>query len=136
VSNAPVCHISKDQDITEQPKATLLPFVPAAIDLPSALQAIAALKLIVQMLSGQVQPNPSNGTLQAGLQPPAPNPNTGKGNPNQNERFVENRQQRVVKKVRIFQNKDKTSSNWVDINQINSTTWYDTVTGETIVWSR
>jgi hypothetical protein len=141
VSNAPVCHISKDQDITEQPKPTLLPFVPAAIDLPSALQAIQALRLIVEMLAGQTIPNQggsgfNNGTQLPGLRPPAPNQNVGKRNPNANERYSEVRSQRVEKKLRVFQDNDPSSSNWVDIKQVNAVTWVDNVTGEKITWSR
>jgi hypothetical protein len=133
VSNAPVCHISQNQDITQQPKPTLLPFVPAAIDLPSALQAIEALKLIVQMLAGQVLVNPNNGTQLAGLRPPPSNPAVRK---NPKERFTEIRADRVTKKVRIFQDNDKTSDNWVDISQINKAVWVDNVTGENIIWTR
>jgi hypothetical protein len=136
MSNAPVCHISKDQDITEQPKPTLLPFVPAAIDLPSALQAIQALKLIVEMLAGQQVVNNPNGTLQAGLRPAPGNQNVGKRNPNANERYSEVRSQRVEKKLRVFQDNDPSSSNWVDIKQVNAVTWVDNVTGEKITWSR
>ena len=136
MSNAPVCHISKDQDITEQPKPTLLPFVPAAIDLPSALQAIQALKLIVQMLAGQQLVKNPNGTLQVGLRPAPSNPAVGKGNPKANERYTEVRSARVEKTLRVFQDNDKTSSNWVDIKQVNAVSWVDNVTGELITWAR
>lgn len=54
----------------------------------------------------------------------------------QGGRYVEDRTLRIVSKKRIFQNNDSTSENWVDIAQINRVVWVDTVTGQTIVWTR
>ncbi len=145
LSNAPVCHISTGSVPIKQPRATLLPSVPAAVDLPSALAAINALKLLIQMISGQqgnVGPraNPAGllgggGAASAG----AAGQDGQKGKESKDPtggRFIEDRSKRVTKKIRIFQNNDKKSENWVDIAQINKVIWVDKVTGETIVWTR
>ncbi len=145
MSVAPVCHISTGSQPINQPRATLLPSVPAAVDLPSALAAINALKLLIQMMSGQQGTSGARGNTvplggggvvgragSAGSQgqkgKDAKDPTGG--------RFVEDRAQRVTQKKRIFQDNDKTSDNWVDISQINKVVWVDKVTGETIVWVR
>ncbi len=149
MSNAPVCHISTGSTPIKQPRATLLASVPVAVDLPSALAAINALKLLIQVMSGQ-QPvsgargnaNSPSGLLGGGgavITVGAPGQAGQKGQDAKDPtggRFVEDRSQRVVKKIRVFQDNDKTSENWVDIAQINRCVWVDKVTGETIVWAR
>ncbi len=144
MSNAPVCHVSVNQGIADQPRAARLPFVPAAVDLKSALEAIRALHMIIQLLTGQV-PAPSasgtqgllggGGVTTQGNQGPKGNDGKDAKQPKEG-RFVEDRTQRVTRKVRIFQNNDKTSENWVDIERINKVVWVDRVTGENIVWTR
>ncbi len=149
MSNAPVCHISTSQ-VINQPRATLLPTVPVAVDLPSALAAIAALKLLVQMMAGQqAVTGPAGVNGEAGIAgllgggggvagsagPPGAAGQKGK-DAKSGGRFVEDRSQRVTQKKRIFQDNDKNSENWVDIQQINRCVWVDNVTGETIIWSR
>ncbi len=158
MSNAPVCHVSTGSEITTQPRATLLNSIPAAIDLPSAIRAINMLKLLIQVLSGQQQVSGPLGVGAFG--------GLGVGNPNavgsvgggvtsirsapgdqgqkgkdgkegkENDRFTVDRSQRVTKKKRIFQNNDKKSENWVDIEQINHVVWVDRVTGGRITWTR
>ncbi len=147
MSNAPICHVSTGSTPIKQPRATLLPSIPAAVDLPSALAAINALKLLIQMMSGQqgssgargnTQPLGGGGVASAGGGGAA-GAQGQKGQDGKDPtggRFIEDRSKRVTKKIRIFQDNDKTSDNWVDINQINHVVWIDKVTGETIVWSR
>jgi hypothetical protein len=43
---------------------------------------------------------------------------------------------RVVETVRVFQNNDPTSSNWVDVEQINQLKMKDSVTGSEWTWKR
>ncbi len=148
MSNAPVCHISTNQLIIDQPEATLLPSVPIAVDLPSALKAIAALKLLLQMLSGQQSFNGAGGfNGQAGLRGSAgvagssgkagaPGKAGKAGKDGKPPRFVEDRSARVKKKVRVFQDNDDSSDNWVDIERIDRVVWVDQVTGQRIEWSR
>lgn len=143
MSNARVCHVSTGSRVINQPRATLLPSIPAAVDLPSAIAAINALKLLIQLISGQQSPTGPSGVN--GFFPPfggvvisSPGSDGKKGDENKekNGRFIEDRSKRVQKKKRVFQNNDKKSENWVDIMQINRVVWVDRVTGETIVWSR
>jgi hypothetical protein len=121
--------------------------VPTAVDLPSAIAAINALKLLIQLISGQQGSSGANGFGSSGFSAsggtgtgaqgaPGKDGKKGKDGKDLKSRFVEDRRQRVEKKIRIFQNNDKKSSNWVDIKQINKVVWIDTVTGETIKWSR
>ncbi len=145
MSNAPVCHISTGSQVIDQPKPTLLLSVPVAVDLPSAIAAINALKLIVQMISGQQPVTGARGNQGApGLRggggssssPGAQGQKGDKGGGKENDRFIEDKSQRVQKKKRIFQDNDKKSENYVDIMQINRVVWVDTVTGGKITWTR
>ena len=43
---------------------------------------------------------------------------------------------RVTETVRVFQNNDKTSGNWVDVEQINSLTMQNKQTGDQWKWKR
>ncbi len=51
-AGAPVCLISRSQQPTAPSPGIKLPSIPKAIDLPSALQAINSLTMIVNLLSG------------------------------------------------------------------------------------
>lgn len=154
MSNPPVCHISTGSIPAKQPRATLLPTVQTPVDLPSAIAAINQLKLLIQMMAGQQSVSGARGNTQpvvgsgggAGLlggggfnTVGSPGKEGQKGKDAKDDtggRFIEDRSKRVTQKKRIFQNNDKTSENWVDIQQINRCVWVDKVTGETIVWSR
>lgn len=146
MSNPPVCHISTGSQLIKQPQATLLPTVQTPIDLPSAIAAINQLKLLIQLISGQqgvggargiTLPRGGGGSLAGGSSSsPGAQGQKGANDGKENDRFVEDRSKRVQKKIRIFQNNDKKSENWVDIMQINRVVWVDRVTGGTIVWSR
>jgi hypothetical protein len=145
MSNAPVCHISTGSVPIKQPRATLLATIPVAVDLPSALVAINALKLLIQVMSGQQGVGGARGGLGGALAggggaavagAPGTQGQKGKDAKDPKSRFVEDRSQRVTQKKRIFQDNDKHSDNWVDIAQINKVVWVDKVTGETIVWTR
>ncbi len=148
MSNAPVCHVSTGSQVIQQPRPTLLPSVPVAVDLPSALAAIAALKLLIQQISGQQSVAGPRGLpglpglrgfdgLGGGGFSTAPGDKGQKGdNASKPSRWSEDKSQRVTQKKRIFQDNDKTSDNWVDISQINRVVWVDSVNGERIVWTR
>ncbi len=147
MSVAPICHISTGSTPIRQPRATLLPSVPVAVDLPSAIAAINALKLLVQMIAGQqAVTGPAGVNGRAGLRgaaggssvagAPGDKGQKGDSNGKENDRFVEDRSKRVESKKRIFQDNDKKSENYVDIMQINHVVWVDTVTGGKITWSR
>jgi hypothetical protein len=124
VGKAPVCHISPDQVIFDQPKPVKMPTIPPAVDLASALAAIRALTLLVQQLAGQQS-----------VQGPQGLP----GQPGQSSRTKVGRWNeipgsRVTQTVRVFNPQDKTQ--YVDVERINSLTLQDNVTGEDWVWRR
>jgi hypothetical protein len=116
---APVCHVSKDQVIV-QPSPKQQPAIPHANDLASALAAIAALKKIVE---GWTLPHPDNN--EGGI-------SGFKTNPSKQSRWTQ--ANRTVERVKIFNPSD--SSQFVEIDRINSLTMVDKVTGETWVWNR
>lgn len=140
MSNAPVCHVSVNQGIADQPPAARFPFVPAAADLKSALAAINALHMIIQQLTGQIRPPLPSGRIGgaggvSGIQGPKGNDGKDAKQPKEG-RFIEDRSQRVTVTETIYQNNDKSSENWVKIKKINKVVWVDQVTGENIVWTR
>lgn len=113
---APVCHVSKDQVIT-QPAPKNLPAIPHATDLTSALAAIAALKIIVERIT----------------QPPIDNGGTTlKSTPAKQPRWVQDT--RTTEKVKIVNPTDP--SQFVEIERIKKLTMKDGITGDTWSWSR
>lgn len=146
VGKAPVCHVSTDQIVFDQPDRVRMPSIPdAPTDLASALAAINALRLLVQLLSGQQSiagPRGISGFVGArgggGAvgSPGGQGPKGAKGKDGKTPRFEEDQSQRVSKKKKVYQNNDNTSENWVEIDQINKVVWVDNVTGQTLVWSR
>ena len=55
MADAPVCHVPGKETI-DQPRPSLVPNIPAATDLPSALRAIRALTDAIRVLTGQIRP--------------------------------------------------------------------------------
>jgi len=129
--DAPVCHVSTNQTIT-QPPARRLAAVPRATDLRTALQAINILQQNIQILAGQIpqypNQNPSN--------PATSGVNSVNARPSQQPRnqpigrWVESG--RVTETVRIYNRDDR--EQYVDVKRINSLTMRDTVTGEQWSW--
>lgn len=127
----PVCHIPPvNQPANPQPQN--MPGIPGPVSPPTnsnaASQAafnaaIASLLNAMRMLLLQL-------ANQQGI--------TGQTNnatsKNQKGRWSESN--RVTEKVRVFQNNDQTSPNWVDVEQINSLTMKDSVTGSQWTWNR
>jgi hypothetical protein len=117
---APVCHVSKDQVIS-QPAPKTQPSIPLATDLASALAAIGALKKIVENLT---QPQPQNNTGGNGFKTT--------NNPPPNGTWQQ--QSRTTEKVKITNPSDP--SQFVEIERINALTMVDTTTGNTWKWNR
>lgn len=151
MSKAPVCHIPVDQTITDQPRAARFAPIPPVVDLPSAIIAINNINLIIQQITGQNPPRglpgarggvgAAGGGSSSGEQgKPGKDGKDGQpGKPGKTPkggRFTEDKSQRVTKKLKVYQDNDKTSDNWVEIERINRVVWIDNVTGEHIVWTR
>jgi hypothetical protein len=143
VSSAPVCHIPVDQAITDQPRPARFAPIPPVVDLKSAIAAINVLHMIIQQITGQIPPRGGAGAP-GGIGAAGGGGSSGEqgkpgkdGKPGKTPkagRFIET--QRVTKTVKIYQDNDHTSDNWVEIERINKVVWTDQVTGELIVWSR
>lgn len=130
MSNGPVCHIPP-ANTPGNPQPQNMPGIPGPVSPPNTgngnpaqdafNQAIAnllnAMRILLQQLANQ-----SGTTGQSG---------NSKSKP---PRWSET--DRVTTTVRVFQNNDKSSNNWVDVEQINSLTMTDSVTGSRWNWQR
>jgi hypothetical protein len=122
----PVCHIPPNNTIGD-PQPQNLPGIPGPVnpmgnqqDINNAFAALLnALRLLLLQLANQR--NGGNGT--SGSTP-------DKNKPTWKE------QSRVEQTVRVFQNNDPSSPNWVDVKQINQLTFADKNTGATWKWDR
>lgn len=151
MSDAPVCHISPQQQISQPPAGKIkLPSIPP-VSMPSfragtdpsiitAMQSMAAtitaLKQMVELLSGQ-QAHRSSGQAPGGQAGPGRAAGPGAhGTPPSSKktqsRFFETN--RATAEVKIENPEDPTQ--FVKVRQINSLELTDAVTGETWQWNR
>lgn len=111
--SAPVCHIPGTRDI-DQPSSNTQQTIPTATtDINSLVATVNALRRAVQQLQGQLN----------GLKSDA------------NKRVQWKEKSRTVEKVKVYQNNDKTSQNWVEVEQINQLVMVDR-NGQTWEWRR
>lgn len=115
----PVCHIPPTSTVAN-PSVKNVPGVaaPAQATLQSLQSTVNNLREIIIYLTGQQGP--------AGKAAPKSKP----------ARWTENQPARITATTRIFQNNDKTSPNFVDVETINGITMKDGVTGESWNWKR
>ena len=112
-SVAPVCPTSRSQAPSGMP-GVVTPAIPRATDLPSAIQAINQLIMMLQ------QPTHPNMFLQINNTMPFPM-----------SRWVETN--RVTTKVRIFNPND--NSQWVDVERISNLTFTDRSNNDKFNWA-
>lgn len=119
----PICHLPGDTpDPNTQP--ALLPPIPIATNLASALMAINAMRTIIHQITGQTQSRPSGST----------------GFKFKNDDAKKNKQgrwqeaNRVSETVKIKNPDDE--NQFVEVKRINELTMRDSQTGETWVWKR
>lgn len=133
---APVCHVAPESSVTTQPTGALLPVIPQATDLTSALNAIGAIRQTLMQMNNQLR-NQSNNSNRGGGQGGSGGGGSagvsGQKKPKMG-RWNEIPDERVVQTVRIFNPKDK--EQYVDVQRINALTFQDTVTGESFYWYR
>lgn len=118
---APVCRITPVKPYAP-PNAAMATSIPIASDLASAIQAINALRQLLQVIMNQL---PSNNTT-----PPGGgfSSSPSKGNANFNEIS------RVTSQVKIV---DPTNpANYVVVNQITALNFLDKVSGQTWQWKQ
>lgn len=122
---APVCHIPGTQTDPTSPNATVQTIPLAQPNVQSLVNTVNALRNLVMQLANQ-QPKSNN--------PFAPI-QTNLSGTNGGKKPTWKEQSRVTEKVRVYQNNDKSSPNWVEVEQINSLTMVDN-TGQTWRWDR
>lgn len=121
---APVCHIPPPTTEAENP--TQGPGTTNRIAaIPPAQPTIASLMMTVNKLREVV----NTITKDPGIQN-----NFRTDNNNKRVQWVE--LSRQVEKVKIYQNNDTTSDNWVEVEQINRLVMQDKNTGQTWEWKR
>lgn len=127
-NSAPICHIPpKNTSGNPQPKN--LPGLPGPVSPPQTGNAAqdafnaamaALLNYILALLREMANQNPGQ---------------TNNAVPKQTKgTWTETN--RVTSKVRVFQNNDPTSPNWVDVEQINQLTMGNKKTGDQWTWNR
>jgi hypothetical protein len=127
----PVCHIPP-ANTPGDPQPQNMPGIPGPVSPPTGNNgqaafnaAIAALlnamRLLLLQLANQTGTKGQGGSISS---------------PKSNNKARWTESNRVTTTVRVFQNNDKTSNNWVDVEQINSLTMKDSVTGSQWTWKR
>lgn len=114
----PTCHTSVDEVIS-QPTTSPMQSIAPPIDMGGVLPALRQLIYNFNLLNGRDGAPGKNST-----QPKKPKVG----------RYVEQKQGRVTKDVKVFSKQDPET--FVTFKQINSLQFKDTVTGETWTWQR
>src|ERR1700735_2853534 len=118
-STAPVCRITPQKPYAPPPQA-MATSIPIASDLASAIQAVNALRQLLQILMNQI---PNNNI---------PPPGGFTSQPTKNANF--NEVSRVTTPTKIV---DPTNpANYVIVNQITALKFLDKASGQTWVWKQ
>lgn len=126
MSGAPICHVPGSKPTIQTPTSTM-PSVPiATTDINSLVSTVNMLRQMVLRLSGQDQSGLDNPNQ------PRPAPKI----PQEQKRVQYSETQRTTEKVKIYQNNDKTSENWIEVEMINTLQMTDKNTGQTWEWRR
>lgn len=122
---APVCHIPPVNPTTAQPGPKALPGIPQPTpSIEGLLATVQAMKTIIERITNQ---NPlDNGTTNGFQRKPERD--------NQKLQWIE--QARVTERVKVYQNNDPSTGNFVEVERINKLTMADKNTGQTWVWDR
>ena len=105
-----------------------VPAIPPAMPtLASITATVNTMRQAVQILAGQ-QATQGRGVPPVGA--------TGAAGPNVDRTGTWNELSRTTETVRIYQDNDQTSPNWVDIARINSLTMVNKDTGQKWTWNR
>jgi hypothetical protein len=119
MSNAPVCHIPPEDANIPQPSANNLPAIPIATDLASALAAVNAIRQTLKVMNNQLPFSNGFRTIQ-----------------DKKDRVQWSEQSRVIEKVKVYQNNDPSTGNFVEVERINKLVMSDRNTGQTWTWDR
>lgn len=119
---APVCHIPPENASIPQPGVRNLPGIPIATDLRSLYAAVNAMRQTILIITNQQDTTGANNFSVK------PDPNAKK------QQWLE--VSRVVEKVKVYQNNDPSTGNFVEIERINKLTMGDKNTGQQWTWDR
>lgn len=128
----PVCNVNQ-RIPRPNPSIPLVPPIPRATDLPSALRAIQALTQAIQILSNQHPPTQFN-QGDVIINNVGGGGGTRRSNPNSNGDFVEIRERRETSDQRIYDPNDREV--YVDVKRIDSLTFFDKVSRHFVKWTR
>jgi hypothetical protein len=129
---APVCHVdrSSEREIVTNVPINQLPAIPIARpDLNSLTQAVNSMRSMLLKMTGRDGRSGDGKDNANGF-----GPNQFKTDPQKRVQWTE--RARVVEKVRVFQNNDTSSTNWVDVERINKLAMIDKNTGQLWQWDR
>lgn len=116
--SAPVCHIPGTTTSGLTP--TAVQTVPVATPtLESLTKTVNALRQLVLQMSGQQSQN-----------------FLGLRSTNDPKKVQWSEKSRKIEKVKVYQNDDKSSPNWVEVEQINQLVMVDKNTGQEWTWDR
>jgi hypothetical protein len=135
MANAPVCNVTPPAPIST-PLSKLIASIPVATDLPSALNALNAIRNVLNVQNNAIPPN--NKVVWKGLTTkPEPSKPTGNkpANPSNGQKQSGFTQSNIVTKlVKVTNPNDSTQ--FVMVNQIVGLTMTNPVTGEQWQWSQ
>ena len=125
MADGPVCLIPPVQPPPGRDAPLNIPAIPpAAPTIQSLVQTVNTMRQVVHILAGQQGTQGRQGFQ--GTQ----------GNTGNSAKGTWNEVNRTTEKVKIYQNNDKTSENWVEVEQINSLTMNNKDTGQRWSWRR
>jgi len=124
-SIAPVCPISRDQPVAGQ-TGIMLPFIPRAVDLPTAIIAANQINRLVQ--TALSPPPPHNNFTPPGPSGGAPDGGSGRPVEKKPDRWKEKK--RTTNIIRFYpkdENGKEDKDQWVEVERIVYIKWHDTV---------
>lgn len=125
MNDTTVCHIPPTQPKTQPGPVNLPAIPPAQPTIASLVNTVNQMRQVIMIMAGQQG---------AQGRPGAPGP-AGSANANNSKgTWVE--KSRIEHKVRIYQNNDPTTGNFVEVEQINRLIMGNKDTGQTWTWNR
>ena len=120
----PVCHIPPKNNINQPGPQNLPAIPPAQPNIQSLMNTVNALRQVVNQLTGRQGSQGPAG--QAGAQ----------GKPGTSAKGTWSEQNRQEETVKIYQNNDPSTGNYVEVKQINKLVMENKDTGQTWTWKR
>lgn len=120
----PICHIPPVTPKTQPGPVNMPSIPPAGPTIPQLLATVNAMRQVIIILSGQLAAGPQGPRGAQG----AAGTSGAKG--------TWNEQSRTTETVKVFQNNDPSTGNFVEVEQVNSLNMVNKDTGQTWKWTR